>query len=162
MSLKIWDVKDGSGMIDFPEFLMMMALKADYENAEDQIREAFQVFDRVRLGFLVSSFWAFHKDGNGFINRFELSSVMINMSIELNAEEIQVMVMRLSILVYKESFPEHDWWCGSGRGWINQLWRVLCHDAVSLKLVAMLRVNRNRTRPGIDKVKPKVGFKYYL
>ena len=38
-------------MIDFPEFLMMMALKADYENAEDQIREAFQVFDRVRLGF---------------------------------------------------------------------------------------------------------------
>ena len=39
--------KDGSGMIDFPEFLMMMALKADYENAEDQIREAFQVFDGV-------------------------------------------------------------------------------------------------------------------
>merc|ERR1711936_754738 len=35
--------KDGSGMLDFPEFLMMMALKADYENAEDQIREAFQV-----------------------------------------------------------------------------------------------------------------------
>ena len=34
--------KDGSGMIDFPEFLMMMGLKADYENAEDQIREAFQ------------------------------------------------------------------------------------------------------------------------
>ena len=40
--------KDGSGMIDFPEFLMMMALKADYENAEDQIREAFQVFDGVK------------------------------------------------------------------------------------------------------------------
>ena len=39
--------KDGSGMIDFPEFLMMMGLKADYENAEDQIREAFQVFDGV-------------------------------------------------------------------------------------------------------------------
>ena len=39
--------KDGSGMIDFPEFLMMMANKADYENAEDQIREAFQVFDGV-------------------------------------------------------------------------------------------------------------------
>ena len=41
--------KDGSGMIDFPEFLMMMANKADYENAEDQIREAFQVFDGVIL-----------------------------------------------------------------------------------------------------------------
>ena len=39
--------KDGSGMIDFPEFLMMMGNKADYENAEDQIREAFGVFDGV-------------------------------------------------------------------------------------------------------------------
>jgi len=41
--------KDGTGMIDFTEFLMMMALKADYEDAEDQIREAFQVFDGVSL-----------------------------------------------------------------------------------------------------------------
>ena len=39
--------KDGSGMINFPEFLMMMAIKVDYENAEDEIREAFQVFDGV-------------------------------------------------------------------------------------------------------------------
>ena len=39
--------KDGTGSIDFPEFLMMMAIKADSENAEDEIREAFQVFDGV-------------------------------------------------------------------------------------------------------------------
>ena len=40
--------KDGTGSIDFPEFLMMMAIKADSENAEDEIREAFQVFDGVQ------------------------------------------------------------------------------------------------------------------
>ena len=40
--------KDGTGSIDFPEFLMMMALKVDADNAEDEIREAFQVFDGVR------------------------------------------------------------------------------------------------------------------
>ena len=40
--------KDGTGSIDFPEFLMMMSLKSDSENAEDEIREAFQVFDGVR------------------------------------------------------------------------------------------------------------------
>ena len=40
--------KDGTGSIDFPEFLMMMAMKADSENAEDEIREAFQVFDGVQ------------------------------------------------------------------------------------------------------------------
>ena len=41
--------KDGTGNVDFPEFLMMMCIKADAENAEDEIREAFQVFDGVRM-----------------------------------------------------------------------------------------------------------------
>ena len=41
--------KDGTGSIDFPEFLMMMCLKADMENSEDEIRGAFQVFDGVSL-----------------------------------------------------------------------------------------------------------------
>ena len=84
--------KDGSGMIDFPEFLMMMALKADYENAEDQIREAFQVFDGVAKwwDFFTINLSTYLKDGNGFINRGELSSVMMNLGIELDAEEIQV------------------------------------------------------------------------
>ena len=39
--------KDGTGSIDFPEFLNMMSNKADTENVEEQIREAFSVFDRV-------------------------------------------------------------------------------------------------------------------
>ena len=54
---------DGSGMLNFPEFLAMMGYKvtggcslagphlitcqAEGENAEDEIREAFQVFDGV-------------------------------------------------------------------------------------------------------------------
>ena len=33
--------KDGTGSLDFPEFLMMMCLKSDIDNAEDEIREAF-------------------------------------------------------------------------------------------------------------------------
>ena len=64
--------KDGTGSIDFPEFLMMMAqkvrsnknneflssikmshtryvcFKINSENAEDEVREAFKVFDGVR------------------------------------------------------------------------------------------------------------------
>ena len=39
--------KDGTGSIDFPEFLSMMALKINDQNAEDEIREAFKVFDGV-------------------------------------------------------------------------------------------------------------------
>ena len=54
---------DGSGMLNFPEFLAMMGykvvvelsgrvtdiLQAECENAEDEIREAFQVFDGVTI-----------------------------------------------------------------------------------------------------------------
>merc|ERR1712106_938214 len=67
--------KDGTGSIDFPEFLQMMCLKAEAENAEDEIRGAFTVFDG---------------DGNGFINRQELAVVMNNLGENLTQEEIQV------------------------------------------------------------------------
>ena len=39
---------DGSGAIEFPEFLMMMSKKVSDLRMEDEIREAFRVFDRVR------------------------------------------------------------------------------------------------------------------
>ena len=39
---------DGSGTVQFPEFLNMMAKKVHDLAAEDEIREAFRVFDRVR------------------------------------------------------------------------------------------------------------------
>ncbi len=38
----------GIGIIEFPEFLAMMARKASDLAAEDEIREAFRVFDRVK------------------------------------------------------------------------------------------------------------------
>ena len=40
---------DGSGTFEFPEFLNMMARKVSDLEAEDEIREAFQFFDRVRF-----------------------------------------------------------------------------------------------------------------
>ena len=47
----------GNGTIDFPEFLTMMARKMKDTDTEDEIREAFRVFD---------------KDGNGFIRYFNI------------------------------------------------------------------------------------------
>ena len=46
--------KDGTGSIGFPEFLAMMALKINDQNAEDEIREAFKVFDGVSI--IISTF----------------------------------------------------------------------------------------------------------
>jgi Ca2+-binding EF-hand superfamily protein len=62
-------------------------IQQEAENAEDEIREAFQVFDGVSVlrPALSSS-----QDGNGFINRQELACVMGNLGEALTSEEIQV------------------------------------------------------------------------
>ncbi len=39
----------GNGTIDFPEFLTMMARKMKDTDSEEEIREAFRVFDKVCL-----------------------------------------------------------------------------------------------------------------
>merc|ERR1712029_61698 len=74
--------KDGTGSIDFPEFLAMMAMKINEQNAEDEIREAFKVFDG---------------DGNGFINRQELAVVMMNLGETLTGAEIESMIEEADI-----------------------------------------------------------------
>lgn len=52
---------DGNNSIDFPEFLTMMARKMKDTDSEEEIKEAFKVFD---------------KDNNGFISAAELRHVM--------------------------------------------------------------------------------------
>ena len=41
--------KDGTGLLMFPNFLYMMAKKENDEEAEEEIREAFKVFDGVKI-----------------------------------------------------------------------------------------------------------------
>ena len=55
---------DGNGTIDFPEFLTMMARKMRDTDSEEEIKEAFKVFDR---------------DNNGYISAAELKHVMTNL-----------------------------------------------------------------------------------
>lgn len=64
-------------MIDFPEFLHMMAMKLKESDTEEEIREAFRVFD---------------KDGNGFIDSSELRHVMTNLGEKLTDEEVEEMI----------------------------------------------------------------------
>ena len=61
---------DGNGIIDFPEFLTMMARKMLETDSEEQIKEAFKVFDR---------------DGNGYISPAELKYVMTSLGEELSS-----------------------------------------------------------------------------
>jgi len=68
---------DGNGIIDFTEFLEMMAKKGNHTNSEDELIEAFKVFD---------------KDGNGFITSRELKHVMTNLGEKLTIEEAEEMI----------------------------------------------------------------------
>jgi len=69
---------DGSGTIDFNEFLAMMEKKAlNSGDTEEELKEAFKVFD---------------KDGNGFISAAELRHVMTNLGEKLTDEEVEEMI----------------------------------------------------------------------
>ncbi|CAF0800435.1 unnamed protein product, partial [Brachionus calyciflorus] len=67
----------GNGNIDFEEFLIMMAKKMKDNDGEEELREAFRVFD---------------KDGNGFISAAELRHVMTNLGEKLNDDEVDEMI----------------------------------------------------------------------
>ena len=74
---------DGSGIIEFPEFLTMMVKKMkEGGDSDDEIREYFRVFD---------------KDGNGFISAAELRHVMTTLGEKLTDEEVDEMIREADI-----------------------------------------------------------------
>ncbi len=73
---------DGNGTIDFPEFLTMMARKMKDSDSEEEILEAFKVFD---------------KDGNGFISAAELRHIMTNLGEKLTDEEVDEMIREADV-----------------------------------------------------------------
>eukprot|EP01120_Amphizonella_sp_Union-15-10_P012452 TRINITY_DN552_c0_g1_i1.p1 TRINITY_DN552_c0_g1~~TRINITY_DN552_c0_g1_i1.p1 ORF type:complete len:150 (-),score=49.03 TRINITY_DN552_c0_g1_i1:81-530(-) len=73
---------NNSGTIDFPEFLTMMAKQMKNEDTEEEIREAFKVFD---------------KDGNGLISAAELRHVMTNLGEKLTDDEVDEMIREADV-----------------------------------------------------------------
>mmetsp|Transcript_12836 Transcript_12836/g.39506 ORF Transcript_12836/g.39506 Transcript_12836/m.39506 type:complete len:152 (+) Transcript_12836:179-634(+) len=68
---------DGNGSIDFAEFLTLMARKMKHSDGQDEIREAFKVFD---------------KDGSGKISANELWAVLTKLGEKLTEEEANEMI----------------------------------------------------------------------
>merc|ERR1711988_1857567 len=73
---------DGSGTIDFAEFLSLMSKKMKDADSEEELMEAFKVFD---------------KDGNGFISAVELRHVMTNLGEKLTDEEVDEMIREADV-----------------------------------------------------------------
>ncbi|XP_034662746.1 calmodulin-related protein 97A-like [Drosophila subobscura] len=68
---------DGNGEIDFNEFCSMMSKQIRETDTEEEMREAFKIFDR---------------DLDGFISPAELRFVMINLGEKVTDEEIDEMI----------------------------------------------------------------------
>ncbi|KXJ22226.1 Calmodulin [Exaiptasia diaphana] len=69
--------KDGSGCIDFDEFLKLMANRTKGVSYEDELKAAFKIFDA---------------DGNGSITVAELKQVLDNLGERLSEEEVGEMI----------------------------------------------------------------------
>eukprot|EP00258_Populus_trichocarpa_P016687 XP_006375914.2 calmodulin-like protein 11 [Populus trichocarpa] len=68
---------DGNGTIEFGEFWNLMARKIKENDADDELKEAFKVFD---------------KDQDGYISSNELRHVMINLGEQLTDKELELMI----------------------------------------------------------------------
>ncbi|XP_042987027.1 calmodulin-like [Carya illinoinensis] len=68
---------DGNGTIEFGEFLNLMARKMKENEAGEELKEAFKVFDQ---------------DQDGYISPNELRHVMINLEERLTDEEVDQMI----------------------------------------------------------------------
>ena len=68
---------DGNGTIDFKEFLGLMARKMRDNDSEEELIEAFKVFDR---------------DGNGLISNVELQHVMASLGENVTMDEVDEMI----------------------------------------------------------------------
>lgn len=73
---------DGSGMIDFSEFLTMCSRKMKDTDSEEDLMEAFSVFD---------------KEGRGVLSTSELRHVMSQLGEKLTDEELEEMVEGSSV-----------------------------------------------------------------
>ncbi|EFJ07531.1 hypothetical protein SELMODRAFT_236268 [Selaginella moellendorffii] len=74
--------KDKSGTVEFPEFVALMARKIRGGECEEELKEAFRVFDR---------------DQNGYISAVELRQVMASMGQKLGQEELEEMMREADV-----------------------------------------------------------------
>ena len=73
---------NGNGTIDFPEFLTMISRNMKDADSEEEIKEAFGVFN---------------KEGDGYISAAELRHVMRNLGEKLTDEQVDEMIREADI-----------------------------------------------------------------
>ncbi|CAD1469697.1 unnamed protein product, partial [Heterotrigona itama] len=113
--------QDGNGTIEFNEFLQMMSKKMKGADGEDELREAFRVFD---------------KNNDGLISSKELRHVMTNLGEKLSEEEVDDMIKEADL---------------DGDGMVNYeelvRWSRIGQEAIQLPEVFVEKQNQAREVP---------------
>lgn len=107
----------------------MMARKMKDTDSEEEIREAFRVFD---------------KDGNGFISAAELRHVMTNLGEKLTDEEVDEMIREADI----DGDGQVNY---EGKDILNVSWYVSeCYQNKKMNLLSALCVNQHISKIYLD------------
>lgn len=98
----------GNGTIDFPEFLTMMARKMKDTDSEEEIREAFRVFDKVNLrvdcgGSTFLDRRRAHLSANGRTTEYS-SSLMLWVLFFFSFEHVHMLCVDLDTLETVQNF----------------------------------------------------------
>ena len=165
----------GNGNIDFPEFLTMMSRRMHDADSDEEIREAFRVFD---------------KDGNGFIrwniihllqilfkNRFKLmfNCIFSQYTIFLDARTSysklwnSFQCRRASTCDDESWWKVNRWWSWWDDqrgwywwGWANQLWRlVVIYMILRDDTIKWGMINRSTYQDGWDATEQMLKIKLH-
>jgi len=74
--------RDGSGSVDFQEFVELMIKREAEKETQEDLKQVFRVFD---------------KDGNGFVSTSEIKFVLSKIGVNFSDDELQEMVQEADI-----------------------------------------------------------------
>ena len=90
--------RDGSGSVDFREFVELMIKREAEKETIDDLKQVFRVFDKVTFS---ATFFNWDKmkcqDGNGYVSTSEIKFVLNSVGLHFTDEEILEMVQEADI-----------------------------------------------------------------
>ena len=84
--------RDGSGSIEFQEFLMLMDKAEKDKWTKKELKQVFTVFDKVKQAVQLCGDLMIFQDGNGYVSTSELKFVMTRLNVYFSEDELSEMV----------------------------------------------------------------------
>ena len=123
----------GSGLFQFPNFLTMMLRKMDENTAEDEIREAFKVFDSVNIFSILRrlvgfTYFSTSRMGTALLAGKSWATSCRTWDRKWTSMKLSFSLMKLTLMGMVRSITKSSmWWCPVNKG-LNKLPWELCSE----------------------------------